>query len=245
MYIAFLAQALYEEFSSTLWPAGYSVAPVDTPVMYYRLETSLRGDSRGMPKMDEKHASVFEGLAFDPELIRCQTTVILFEEQIVATMSFVIYPKKWIAHEKYFERDGNEVVVRGYEYPTGSQPNFLIVPGWTKVDPAHTVSLAFAGYKCFMRVINLLIAKAPYNTHMEAVAKGTEIDKRRSLLELSQRNKGAVITAEEFGIPLENIAVPSEESAASVKMARILGLRQMPDIGSAVSLGPVFRTRIS
>ncbi|MFC1622322.1 hypothetical protein ACFL13_03015 [Patescibacteria group bacterium] len=187
-------------------------------------------------------APLSEGLAFDPEKLRVQMFVLLEQEEVVGGMTMIIAPKPWIAKQRYFERVGDEgVIVRDFKSVSGGAiPEFLIIPAWTKVDPKHLTKFAIPGFTAFEKLYGTILENAPEDTWVEAVAQGKHTKENVRLNSLANRDVGTFIGAEELGIPLDDIGINSEGSSSSMKMARLIGLKEVDNIASTTSLGPIF-----
>ncbi len=247
MYQDALALQVLQQVQLARLPNGYALEPIIDEASLAKLTDTFgiyAKDYRARNQREDGFGSVFEGLAFEPGTVRSQTVAVCYEATPIATMSIVIAPCKWIARQRYFQQSVGGIIVRDFQTYAGAMPNFVIIPAWTMVYPQYSKDLAVAGFRVFYRAINLLKENAPCLTYIEAIAQGVGIRKRSFYEELSNREVGSFIKAEEFDTPLEHIGIPYAGSIPSVKMAKVLGLIRVDGYGSSVSLGPVFYARV-
>jgi hypothetical protein len=220
------------------------VANVETMTQLY--EAGIGLDSRVTAEAKLGIASVFDRIAFDSENVRSQSFAIFEGENPIGSMSVLTTPKSWIAKQRYFQKGVDGVKVLDAHAISGPElPEFYIIPGWTKVTDSHRGLLAHPGFTAFRNVIEILEDSAPDDTWMEAVAQGQlPSDMRRKAFELSDNEVGTVIPFDEFPFDADMIGVSSGGSTSTVKMARLLGLAKLDNLGSVSTLGPVFAKKI-
>ncbi|MCL5970052.1 MAG: hypothetical protein M1450_00920 [Patescibacteria group bacterium] len=163
--------------------------------------TEIGGDYRAKAEAENGIASVFDGLAFDPEKIRSQSFAFYEGENPVGLMSAVIAPRPWIAEQRYFKREeGKGIRVVDAHTISGEElPEFYIIPAWTKVLDSHRGKFAIPGFNAFKKVMQEIEGSSPTDTWMQVIAQGKlPFDKRENAIELSKREIGTLIPLEEF-----------------------------------------------
>jgi hypothetical protein len=254
-----LAQIINEIVLGKNFGEGIEIVPVDNPSIITDLRnTDIRIDFRARENGDENYSSVFEGLAFDPEHVRCQSfalyTDIEGKRTPIGTMSFVITPRKIIEQERYLERKDDGLYLR--DFSTLSEavgegkelPNFVISPAWTKLDDKFRgkITVAVAGVKIVKEVWNKLKELAPQKTFSQVVAQGKLSPEENGRLKklTSSYEPDDIIHFSNFPFDIDFVGVNSEGSAVTVNFAEHLGLKKAPNFASVNYLGPVFIGKI-
>jgi hypothetical protein len=221
------------------------VKDIETMVKLY--EAGLGKDSRVRAMAESGIASVFEGVAFDPENVRSQAFAIFEGETPVGSMAVVTAPKKWIAKQRYFQKEHEGIrVVDAHAISGPELPEFYIIPGWTELQPSHRVLLTRPGLVAFHGAIKTLENSAPDGTWMELVARGQlPPNKRKESFDLADKEVGSLIPFDEFPSDVGLFGQVHQESTSTVKIARLLGLSELENIGQVATLGPVFVKKIS
>lgn len=245
------ANQLYHHAASVSFGHEHQLEPLVNDQQATRIFASAVAtiDYRAKLFRENGYASVYEGLAFDPEVVRSQLFLLseAANELPVAVLTVIIAPQAWIAKQRYFRRHPTGVELTDFSTNTSQPlPDFVIIPGWTKVAPLHLGRFAVPGFRAFQRVLKTVTAAAPANTWVESSTQGQWPAERRAELHLlSSQPLGSIFMPAELPFPPEMIGQPHPVSRASSKIAPILGLRRLPDIGSTMSLGPVFVRQVS
>jgi len=239
-----LAEELLEVVKNVSFGSGRIIKPVTSPGIVEEIEkTEIRGiDYRAKKKPEDGFASVFEGLAFDPKRVRSQSFALYEQESPVGVMSFVIAPQAWIAEQRYFARENGGVRVVDAQSVTNTEiPSFYIIPAWTKVLHSHRLKFAIPGFRAFRKVMEIIQKSAPSDTWIEVTAQGQfPFDRKGELIELSKRELNTFIAEDELPFDLEMVGKNNSGSSSSVGIALLMELRQVDNLGSALTLGPVF-----
>lgn len=223
------------------------IVPVDSRDILSQLNDAKIGlDYRVKAEPEEGFASTFEGLAFDPEKLRSQSFAIYEQDKPVGVMSLVIAPKPWIEEQRYYKKENNGVrVVDAHTITGGDLPDFYFIPAWTKVVLSHKGKFAIRGFGVFSKAIDLVQKNAPKNTWMEVTAQGRlDPQKREASISLAQEKYDKFIPKNELPFDIETIGEIAPESSSTAKMARIMGLERIEDIGSDSTLGPIFAKKV-
>ena len=245
-----LAKGIYHSVENISFGNGYDFVPVTTSELAQKIKDSSLGglDYRAKMVPEPGFASVFDGLAFDPENVRTQSFALLArkEKEPVGVMSAVIAPQSWILNQRYFQRATDGVRICDFSTISNDKiPEYLIIPAWTKVVPDHLVHFAIPGFRAFHKVMAVLQESAPENTWMEAIAQGEwPMSRNEEMLQLLDRGLGAYIDQAELPFQLEQVGKNNKGSLSSVKMAPLMGLQRIGRLGSARTLGPVFAKRV-
>jgi len=244
-----LAEELVKIVTDFNFGDGCVIRPVTSPDIVEQIkQTEIRGiDYRAKTEPENGFASVFEGLAFDQEKVRSQSFAIYEQESPVGVMSFVIAPKTWIAEQRYFMRENGGVRVVDAKAVTGTElPNFYIIPAWTKVISTHRLKFAIPGFRAFTRVMTKIQESSPQHTWIESIAQGQfPFDKKEELVELSKRALNTFIPEHELPFNLKLVGKNNPGSSSTVKMAKVMGLNQIDNLGSGLTLGPVFTKKVA
>jgi hypothetical protein len=249
IYSETLANGIYEKVKSINFGDGFKIKPVITEETVTALKDVLVGiDYRAKINPENGFASMFEGLAFDPQRLRSQSFAIINEEtnKPVGTITAIIAPKPWISTQRYFMREENGVRVRDFKAVSGDKlPEFVIIPAWTKVVSEYLGHFAIPGFHAFKKMMEFIQQGAPKNTWMESIAQGEwPVDRRDELTKLTDQGVGTFIATSELPFTLDLIGKNSRGSSSSAKMAPIMGLSKINNLGSSVSLGPSFAKRV-
>jgi hypothetical protein len=240
-----LADQVWNVVKAAGFGEQYRVAPVTTPEIVEGIKVSLGGlDARARMKSGTRFASVFEGLAFDPERVRCQAVAIVEGCRPIGLMTQVIVPPWYIEAQRYFVKTDCGVRVAGFrEINGGKIADFLIIPAWTKIDPDfwHLRGIVVPGIRAMNGALSVMKAHAPPNTYIELTAKGkADAGEKQRIEVLAQRETGTVIPEKELPLPLIDVGQNYDGSSASVSFAERLGLERIEGVGAVPSLGPVF-----
>ena len=245
------AEAILSLFIKAGINSAFSIRPViDTETIEQIKSSSLIGlDSRSKPKAEPGIESVFKGLAFDNDNVRTQATAIYHDETPIALMTQVIAPNSYVAAQRYFERMNGAIAIRDFQV-VGKQSiaDFLVVPGWTILDPRYRLpkTLIRPAFDTFLQILDLIKDNAPLNTYIETVAQGKyPTSKRNDLLEIAKKPVGSVISEDLLPFRVDLIGQNDEGSKASVNMAKRIGLSRVENVGSSRSLGPVFIKKLN
>src|SRR3990167_9256062 len=97
------AQGIYEAITQIKFGDGVKVIPVTTLEIAAQLRTSeIKSiDYRAKVTQEVGFASVFNGLAFDPENVRSQSIALYEDDEPVGVMTQVIAPRSWIEGQRY------------------------------------------------------------------------------------------------------------------------------------------------
>ncbi len=228
---------------------GYDITPILTEETAQDVVEALGGlDYRAKRLIEPGFMPVFLGLAFDPNNVRSQSFA-LYEKssgKAVAVSTTVVAPKKWVKEQKYFKKVDGGIMIVGFSEISGPDlPDFLIIPAWTKVKEDLLIKFAIPGFRAFWNIVHLIQNSAPQNTWIEAVAQGQfPFPRRAELKDIAAQNVGTVLKNEDLPFDVELIGKNSLGASSSVKMAKLLGLTETKNIGSAVTLGPSFSKKI-
>ena len=243
-----LAENLLGKVGDGNFGINYRLVPVTSLDIVEQIQrTEIKGiDYRAKIDPENGFASVFDGLAFDPEKVRSQSFALYEKESPVGVMTAVIAPRTWIAEQRYFARENGGARVVDAHAVTGDElPNFYIIPAWTKVLSSHRLKFVIPGFRAFRKVMQEIQESAPSNTWMEAIAQGQfPFERKEELIKLSRRSLNTFIPEDELPFGLKIIGKNNSGSSSSVKMARLMGMKQIADLGSNLTLGPVFTKRV-
>lgn len=243
-----LAQGIYGAITRANFGSNFRVVPVTSLEIVEQLKASeiKEVDYRAKIEQEDGFLPVFDGLAFDSKNVRSQAIALYEGDEPVGVMTQVIAPKKWIEKQRYFEKEQNGIYVRNFETVSrDGLPDFMIIPAWTKVAPRHLLRFAVPGFRAFRNAMSQIIENAPKNTWMEAIAQGQfPFDRRNELLAIAERGVGTFVPKDALPFEMDLIGKNNSGSSSSVKMARVMGLGQIQNIGSAMSLGPVFAKKL-
>lgn len=243
-----LAQDIYGAIRKANFGSNFRVVPVTSLDIVEQLKASeIKGvDYRAKTETEDDFAPVFDGLAYDSENVRSQAIALYEGDEPVGVMTQVIAPRKWIEKQRYFEREQNGIYVRNFKTVSrNGLPDFMIIPAWTKVIQKHLLRFAIPGFRAFRNAMSQIVESAPENTWMEAIAQGQfPFDQREKLLVIAERDVGTFVPKGELPFKMSLIGKNNNGSSSSVKMSRVMGLRQIQNIGSAMSLGPVFAKKL-
>ncbi|MFC1627044.1 hypothetical protein ACFL18_00620 [Patescibacteria group bacterium] len=242
-----LANSIYQTALTMGLNDGGKIVPVTTEEIVDQIKNSpiKQLDYRAKIQPENGIGSIFSGLAFDPKSVRIQSLALYEQENPVGIMSFVVAPKTWIKKQRYFKRKNNGVEVVDAQAITGEKlPDFYIIPAWTKVIDSHLLKFAIPGFRAFKKIIKLIQESASQNTWMELIAQG-QFEERSKLAELLKREIGTFIPKNELPFQLDMIGKNNQGSSSSRKMAKLLGLKQVENLGSGLTLGPVFVKEIN
>jgi len=209
-------------------------------------EAKMEQDYRVKAEPEEGIASTFEGVAFDPEKLRSQSFAIYEQEKPVGVMSLVIAPKPWIEQQRYYKKEDDGVrVVDAHTITAQDIPDFYIIPGWTQVTPSHKGKFAARGFSMFKKAIELIQSNAPKNTWMEVTAQGRlDRQKRKASISFAREKHDKFIPKDELPFDIETIGEIAPGSSSTAKMARLMGLERVEDVGSDSTLGPIFAKKV-
>ena len=242
-----LANRVEDAVLMTGFGDGRIAVPVTDGEVISQLEGAGLGlDYRAVLESRPGISSTAEGIAFDPENVRSQTFAIYEGENPVGVMSVVVAPKVWLAKRRYFKKEAEGVMVVDAHAVYGLElPDFCIIPAWTKVLDSHRGLLAHPGFSAIKDVIEILESSAPPGTWMEIAAGGllpqSEMGKVHELTSLSA---GSIIKNEELPFDINIFGQASNDSLSTVKMAKLLGLSKVEEVGYSVNLGPVFVKKV-
>lgn len=117
----------------------------------------------------------------------------------------------------------------------------VVVIGWTAVLPEYVGYFGAFILRTYAAMLDAVSELSPEGTYIEIAAQGTMFEKRQELSTAAKRDVGMTINAMDFPVTdFSLIGHPREESRASVTAARFLKIPQIPNVGSVMSLGPVF-----
>lgn len=244
-YESELANKIYNTVETINFGKNRTVKPVlQNDILKTLKEAKLPLDYRAITENRDGYKTVFEGLEFDKENVRTQSFSIYEGEKPIAVMSIAIAPKSWIKKQKYIKNNGDELIVFDYKNITNNEhePDFFVIPAMTKVIDSHRTKLAISGFNAIKKIFEVLAEKAPQNTYMEVIAQGKlEYEKWKELENfLSDKKAGTIINKRDFPFDPNLVGKNSTGSSSTVKMARLLGLTEVENIGSVKTLGPVF-----
>ena len=192
---------------------------------------------------EEGSEFTFKGLDFDINRIRTQSYYLKDKEKIAAIMTFAITPKKLAIEQRYLRKVDKGVEICDFKSINNEDPEFIISPAWTRVDSAYLTKFAIPGFKMFKNVLKILEDKSPQNTWIEIMAKGTNLNKDELLELVNKKNVGEFISKEELSFNLDKIGITLKESESTSKMAKLLNIPELPNVGS-LTLGPVFAKKV-
>jgi hypothetical protein len=93
--------------------------------------------------------------------------------------------------------------------------------------------------------MNTVEELAPSNTWTEVVAQGQwPISRKNEIDELIEKGVGSYISEDKLPFDMNLIGVNNSGSSSSVKMAIHTGMNMIKNVGSALTLGPVFSKKI-
>lgn len=245
-----LATEIYGAMRSAGFGDQFNTVPIANEEIIEQIKASkLKGvDYRAKVKAEPGFASVFDGLAFDPENLRSQSTAIYHDEKPIGLMTQVIAPRKWIESQRYFERDTDGVYVRDFESVSkNGMADFLVIPAWTILDSEYRYpkTIISPGFQAFQNIMKLIQTNAPQNTYMEAIAQGQfPFDRKGELQALADRGVNVFIPQSELLFSLDLIGKNNGGSMASVNMAERMRLERVDGLGSGLTLGPVFARKL-
>lgn len=246
-YKSQIAFSIAKEVGSINFGDGFGLYPVVDSTAYSLVKKTLGMDVRVRDMAGGEFASVFDGLAFDGDKVRTQAFSVFKEGVPVGLITMAIVPSFYIDQQRYLlkEEDG----IRICDFKTinhGEKPDFLVVPAFTKVDPEYLLKFAIPGFRAICKILQIIKKSAPQNTWIEIIAQGqlygVERDRLNQLVKL--RGLGSLIGQEDLQFPLSQIGKNNEGSSSSVKLARLLGMRKVPNVGYCSNLGPVFSANI-
>jgi len=238
-----LSEDINTEVKNTSFGENIDIVNLDNIEKYKAvIDSGLTVDYRMRKENEEGSAFTFKGLDFDKDRVRTQSYYLKDKEKIAAIMTFVIAPKKWVIEQKYLKRIEDGMEICDFKSINKEDPEFVISPAWTQVDPAYLTKFAIPGFKMFKNVLQILENKSPQNTWVEVATKGTYTKKDELLKLLEDKNPGSFISKEKLPFNLEDIGVPAKESESTSKMANLLNIPQIPDV-SNLTLGPVYVKR--
>ncbi len=242
-----LANRIEDAVLMTRFGEGRMAVPVTDGEVISQLEGAGLGlDYRAVLESRPGIASTAEGIAFDPENVRSQSFAVYEGENPVGVMSIVVAPKVWLAKQRYFKKEADGVTVLDAHAIYGPElPDFCIIPAWTKVLDSHRGLLAHPGFSAMKDVIEILESSAPPSTWMEVAAGGLLPQSERAKLhELISLSAGSIVKNEELPFDINIFGQPSNDSLSTVKMAKLLGLSKVEEVGYSVNLGPVFTKKV-
>lgn len=221
------------------------IVKIDSPEKYKAVsEAGLGMDYRAKEEEGNGVASVFEGLDFDSENLRTQSYLLEKESEVVAVITFAIAPKKWIEGQRYFRKVEGGVEVCDFKMVAGDLPEFLIIPAWTKVIPKYRGKFAWSGFKLFDNVLKTIQEESLENTWIEVVAMGTDNHQEETRGLSRNTPVGTFLREDQLPFSLDKIGVSAESASSTGKMATLLKIPLIPNIGSAGTLGPVYAKSI-
>lgn len=255
------AQEILDAAASVRFTEDRRVVPVISEVQAADIANSGLGrDGRTSLENREAVASVFEGLAFDPEKVRSQMFSLMEGEHPIGVMTFHIVPKSYIEKQRYFKREESGLRIVDYAAVTGGElPEFCIIPAWTELLKTHRkqARIIAPAVRAFDKMYEVIKEEAPEGTWVESVpsgilAAGAEgepkeamIARVRSVIELSKNDVGTLIPFNSLPFGMEAFGVYGEESSATKTNAIRIGLTQVEGIASNGTLGPVYNARLS
>lgn len=240
------AREVYGAMKGAGFGEDFHIIPVvDESTIEQIKGSKLQGlDYRAKINPEPGFASTFEGLAFDPDHIRTQSTAIFDKDKPIGLMTHVIAPRKWIEQQRYFERVDGGIRVRDFKAVSNNGiADFMVIPGWTILDSDYRFprKIIRPGFTAFNKIMEMIQASAPKNTYVEAVAMGRyPASERQKLLDIAARDLDTFVPLEELPFELDMIGLNADGSMASVYMAERMGLKRVAGLGASRSLGPVF-----
>lgn len=204
------------------------------------IQAELGMDFRVKIEAEEGLASVFEGVDFDPKQFRTQSYLLEKNGEAVAVITFAIAPKKFIEKQKYFRKVDGGIEVCDFKMLTGGSPDFLIIPGWAKVAKPYLSKFAWPGFKLFNDVLKTLQEESPENTWIEITAQGTNTNREETGWWAEEARVGDFFPEDQLPFKLEQLGVPADSAVSTSKMADLLKIPQIPNVGDSSSLGPVY-----
>ncbi len=252
-----LAQIIDEIVLSRNFGEGIEVVPVKEKSTIDDLKASgVFIDMRAKEEEGGGYGSVFDGLAFDPENLRCQSfalyTEIKGKRVAIATMSIVIIPEKLLTYDRFIEKTKEGVFVRDFSdlnKATGEEsslPSYVIYPAWTKVADNFRGKFAVPGLKTFKQILDKLEELAPPRTFLEVVAQGRlSWEERKTMgVIIATHEAGDFIPYSEFPFNASTLGANIEGSNSTVKFARWLGMTEIKNFSDDDTLGPVFIKKV-
>lgn len=250
MIEAYSANPFAQEVCGAMKNAGFgeefrTQPVVDESTIQQIKASKLQGlDYRAKINPEPGFSSTFEGLAFDPDHIRTQSTAIYDKEKPIGLMTHVIAPRKWIEQQRYFERVDGGIRIRDFRAVSNSgMADFMVIPGWTILDTDYRFprKIIRPGFAAFNKIMDMIQASAPKNTYVEAVAMGRfPPSERQKLLDIATLDLDTFVPSKELPFELDMIGLNADGSMASVNMAERMGLNRVVGLGASRSLGPVF-----
>ncbi|MFA6476584.1 MAG: hypothetical protein WCV68_04230 [Candidatus Paceibacterota bacterium] len=252
-----LAQIIDEIVLSRKFGEGIEVVPVKESATIDDLKASgVFIDMRAKEKEGGGYGSVFDGLAFDPENLRCQSFALYKEIEgkrvAIATMSIIIIPEKLLAYDRFIEKTAEGVFIRDFsdlnkavgEEP--SLPSYVIYPAWTKVADSFRGKFAVPGLKTFKQILEKLEELAPARTFIEVIAQGRlSWEERKEMGKIiDSHEEGDFIPYSKFPFDTSTIGANIEGSNSTVKFACFMGMSEVKNFSDDDTLGPVFIKKV-
>lgn len=233
------------EYADLLKITGACIRQVTNNTEYRKIiyTPELAMDFRTKINPEDGYASVFDGLDFDPGNVRSHAFYIESAGEPIGVISFVIAPARWIEEQRYVINQQGTFILTNFNHVNGldQTPPFLIIPGLAVVKTQYRTDFAIPGFRFFNQVMDEVQCNAPDGTFCEANARGkVDLEQTRFLLEY---NVGQEI--DPSLLPMNELGVNYPGSSSSVKMAKLLGLTQIENVGSARTLGPVFVKKVA
>lgn len=213
---------------------------VQTEEQYAIVKGILGVDQRATLYEDDRSCSVLQGLSFDSDRSTSQMTVLL--DQVgnpIAVTTFILTPKMNVLDQRYVRVMPSGLQIVDYECINGGVPDYLLIPGWTFVEPEFRTQYAVAGLRYIKEVLDIVKMNAPSTTGIEVVPKGTK--PTCEVAALLGLDCGSYI--ESTIIRPDDVGLFDGDSTSSDKFAKHLGLRRLEGIGNLggmFSLGPVY-----
>jgi hypothetical protein len=253
-----LAEIIEEAVTKTNFGDGIEVVPVKNIETIAELKEAQIGlDFRAQAESDENTSSVFEGLAFDPEHLRCQSfalyTTVEGKRVPIATASIVITPKKIVGAQRYFEQTEMGIYIQDFTKvaeAVGEKPeipNYTVSPAWTKVGSDYRGKFALAGVRVITGILEKIRALAPEGTFLEISAQGKlPIEKREEMAKfVASQPLDTLIPKEELPFDLSLFGQNTEGSNSTVKFANFLNVKKVENFADDMTLGPVFASKVA
>lgn len=239
-----LSEEINSEVQKSSFGDGIDIVRLDNLEKYNEvINSGFTTDYRLRKEKEESSQFAFKGLAFDMDRIRTQSYYLKDKEKIAAIMTFAISPKKLVTEQRYLRKTDKGVEICDFKSINKEDPEFVISPAWTKVDQAYLTKFAIPGFKMFKNVLQVLENKSPKNTWTEIMARGANLNQAELMELVNKKNVGDFIYKEELPFDLEKIGIALKESESTSKMAKLLNIPELPDVGN-LTLGPVFAKKI-
>lgn len=219
---------------------GFKLNPLENNVQYKKIKDS------GLSIDYRAEESLFGGIDFDATKLRSRTYSINNGNEVAGIMTLLIGSYNYISKIRYFEKNEKGIFVKDIQSILKStSPDYLIIPAWTNVKSKYKGSFAISGFNFFKRSMEFLMDESPNNTWLELVAQG-EIpcsmkDKIEKILE---NNLGKLIPKKELPFKLDMIGKNINGSNSVIKVAKLIGLERIKNVGAPYSLGPVFAKKV-